>query len=243
VVFGRNVRRTAVAAVAGGVVALLLTPPMASIWAYDPPSTPWASMHWVERTFGPTLEAWGALSFRWSGLDPYEIYGKGFFLVYTAMAPIVRLVHQRYKSRGGTSRWEHRSWLVMWSSLLVSAVADFVSYWGVSIPRPLGEVLWGGGFLVEMIASALLLASTTVYGGLSLRLDIVPAWTSLSLVAVIPFGVVMLGIVVDYIPNGYAVPLSVIWAAYGVTLLLPAGNALAQSEARNAFSPEDDRQT
>jgi hypothetical protein len=219
VVFGRSGRRAAVVAVAGGVVALLLTPPMASIWAYDPPSTPWASMHWVERTFGPTLEGWGALSFRWSGRDPYELYGKGFFLVYAAMAPMLRLVHQRYKSRSDASRWENRVWRVMWSSLLVCAVADFASYWGVSIPRPFGEALWGGGFLVEMIASALLLTSTTAYGALSLRLHIVPVWTSLSLAAVIPFAVVMLVIVVEYIPNGYAVPLSVIWAAYGVTLL------------------------
>ena len=94
-----GVRRTAATAIAGGVIGLVLTPPMASIWAYDPPSTPWASMHWVERTFGPTLESWGALSFGWSGHGPYEVYGKGFFLVYAAMAPIVRLVHQRYEHR------------------------------------------------------------------------------------------------------------------------------------------------
>jgi hypothetical protein len=191
-------------------------------------------MHWVERTFGPTLEAWGALSFRWSELGPYEIYGKGFFLVYVAMAPIVHLVHQRYKSRGGTSRWEHRTWRVMWSSLVMCALADFTSYWGISIPEPLGEGLWSGGFLIETIASALLLASTTIYGALSLQLRIVPMWTSLALVAVIPSAVVMLGIVVEYIPNGYVVPLSATWAAYGVTLLLPATKALAQSEAGNA---------
>ena len=70
--------------------------------------------------------------------------------------------------------------------------------------------------------------------GLSLRLRIVPMWTSLALVAVIPSAVVMLGIVVEYIPNGYVVPLSATWAAYGVTLLLPATKALAQSEAGNA---------
>jgi hypothetical protein len=44
--------------------------------------------------------------------------------------------------------------------------------------------------------------------GLSLRLRIVPMWTSLALVAVIPSAVVMLGIVVEYIPNGYVVPLN-----------------------------------
>jgi hypothetical protein len=128
----------------------------------------------------------------------------------------------------------------MWSSLLICAVADFTSYWGISIPGPLGEGLWSGGFLIEIIASALLLASTTTYGALSLRLRIVPVWTSLSLVAVIPYAVVMLGIVVEYIPNGYVVPLSATWAAYGVTLLLPSTKALAQSEARNASSPDYD---
>ena len=217
--FPQQVRGTAAAAAAGGVIGLVLTPPMASIWAYDPPSTPWASMNWVERTFGPTLESWGALSFGWS--DPYEVYGKGFFLVYAAMTPIVRLVHQRYRADGGTSRWELRTWRVMWSSLLVCAVADFASYWGISVPGPAGEGLWGAGFLVELIASASLLASTTLYGAISLRVNIVPVWTSLLLAAVIPLAVVMLGIVVDYIPNGYAVPLSTIWAAYGVTLLFP----------------------
>jgi hypothetical protein len=208
-------------AVAGGVIGLALTPPMASTWAYDPPSTSWASMHWVERTFGPTLESWGALSFGWSALGPYEIYGKGFFLVYVAMAPIVRLVHHGYRARGSASKWEVRTWPVMWSSLIACAAADFVSYWGVSVPGPVGEALFVGGFVVELIASAMLLLSTTMYGAISLRLHIVPAWTSLSLVAAIPLAVVMLEIVVAYIPNGYVVPISLIWAAYGVTLLVP----------------------
>lgn len=96
----------------------------------------------------------------------------------------------------------------MWSSLIVSAVADFVSYWGVSVPGPAGEALWSGGFVFEMTASAVLLVSTTMYGAISLRLQIVPVWTALCLVAVIPLAVVSLGIVVAYIPNGYAVPLS-----------------------------------
>ncbi len=236
-----GVRRTAAVAIAGGVIGLVLTPPMASIWAYDPPSTQWESMHWVERTFGPTLESWGALSLGWSEHGAYEVYGKGFFLVYAAMAPIVRLVHQRYRAHGGTSRWELRTWQVMWWSLLVCAAADFASYWGISVPGPLGEVLWGGAFSMELVASLVLLASTTIYGAISLRLHIVPVWASLLLAAAIPIAVVTLAIVVDYIPNGYAVPLSVIWAAYGVTLLLPSRRAPAQSEARIAYSSDDDR--
>ena len=175
-----GVRRTAAIAIAGGVIGLVLTPPMASIWAYDPPSTQWESMHWVERTFGPTLESWGALSFGWSEHGAYEVYGKGFFLVYAAMAPIMRLVHQRYRAQGGTSRWELRTWQVMWWSLLVCAAADFASYWGISVPGPLGEVLWGGAFSMELVASLVLLASTTIYGAISLRLHIVPVWASLS---------------------------------------------------------------
>ncbi len=225
--FDRKGRRAAAAALAGFVVALALTPPMAAIWAYDPPSTEWASMPWVERTFGPTLEGWGALTFQWGQLDPYQVYGKGFFLVYLAMMPLLLHVHDRYRSGGGASRWELRTWRVMWLSLCANAVGDFVSYWGVSVPGPVGEVLWGGGFFIELLASAALLASTTLYGGLSLRVHILPMWTSLALVAVIPSALVMLAVVVEYIPNGYALPLSFAWAAYGVTLLVSPGSPLA----------------
>lgn len=206
-------------AIAGAALGLLLTPLMAAVWSYDRRFTPWATMTWVERTFGPTLESWGALSFGRSELGPYEVYGKGFFLVYLAMVPIVRLIHERFL-RGRSSRWELWTWRLMWASLLVAAAGDFASYWGVSVPGPVGASLWGGGFGVELLAAAVLLVSTTIYGIVSLRLRILPVWASILLIAVIPLAILTLGNVVAYIPNGFAVPLSIIWALIGVWLLL-----------------------
>ena len=184
-------------------------------------------MTWVERTFGPGLESAGALSFGRADLGPYEFYGKGFFLVYLGMVPITWLVHQRFRKAGGHSRWELWTWRVMWVSLVVAAVGDFASYWGVSLPGAVGEGLWSGGFGVEMLATAALLVSTTLYGALSLKLRIAPVWASILLIAVIPLAAVTLGNVVAYIPNGYAVPLSLVWAAISVWLVLQAQEAVA----------------
>jgi hypothetical protein len=47
----------------------------------------------------------------------------------------------------------------------------------------------------------------------------VPGWASILLIAVIPLAVVTLANIVAYIPNGYPVPLSVVWAAIGVWVL------------------------
>ena len=215
----RSERFASLSAIAGAALGLLLTPPMAAVWAYEGRFTPWATMAWVERTFGPTLASWGALSFGRSELGPYEVYGKGFFLVYLAMVPIVRLMHQRFL-RGGSSRWELWTWRFMWASVLAAAAGDFASYWGVSLPGPVGDSLWIGGFGVELLAAAVLLVSTTAYGIVSLRLRILPVWASILLIALIPLAILTLGNVVAYIPNGFAVPLSITWALIGVWLLL-----------------------
>ena len=62
--------------------------------------------------------------------------------------------------------------------------------------------------------------SSTVYGAVSLRQHSLPVWASLLLILVIPIAVSTLGVVVAYIPNGFAVPLSIIWALVGIRLLL-----------------------
>ena len=73
---------------------------------------------------------------------------------------------------------------------------------------------------MELLAAAVLLVSTTAYGIVSLRLRILPVWASILLIAVIPLAILTLGNVVAYIPNGFAVPLSITWALIGVWLLL-----------------------
>ncbi len=226
-------RFAGIAAIGGAVLGLALTPPMAAIWVYEGSFTVWRTKSLVVRTFGPTLESSGALTVGSEIFEngAYEVYGKGFFLVYLAMIPIVRYVHRRYRSSGGETRWELWPWRLMYGSLLVAVAADFASYWGISLPGPVGEALWSEGFGIELLASAVLLVSTTVYGVVSTRLRVVPMWASLLLIGVIPLAILVLANVVAYVPNGYAVPLSIVWALIGGWALLQPEEAMATAEA------------
>jgi hypothetical protein len=224
-------RFAGITAIAGAVVGILITPFMAAVWAYEP-GIVWDDLSLLAKTVGPTLESWGALSFGAAqvvALDgevlsesfAYEVYGKSFFLVYLLMLPIVRYVHDRYR-RSSDSKWEGRTWRVLWVALIVATVADAVSYWGISLPGPVGESLWGGGFGVEILAMLVVLVATTVYGIVSARLHVMPLWASLLLAAIVPIGVVTLVSVTTYVPNAVVVPMSIIWAMIGVWALTGA---------------------
>jgi hypothetical protein len=224
----RSARFAGWTAIAGALVGIAITPFMAAVWAYEP-GVVWDDLSLVAKTVGPTLESWGALSFgaeRVVAADgtiladsfAYEVYGKAFFLVYLLMLPVVRYVHRLNVEQSG-SKWEARTWRVMWVGLIVAGVGDAVSYWGISLPDPVGHSLWGGGFLVEILAMLVVMGATTVYGILGLRLRVLPLWSSLLLTGFVPIAVMTLAAVTTYVPNAVVVPLSIIWAATGVWVL------------------------
>jgi hypothetical protein len=203
-------------AITGAAVGIAITPFMAAVWAFEP-RVVWDNTLLLTRLVGPTLESWGALSFG-SGDAPYEVYGKTFVLVYLLMLPIVRYVHV-LQSGSSLPKWEQRTWRILWIGLIAAAVGDGFSYWGISVPGPVGEELWGGGFLIEILALLVVLASTTVYGIISIRIRVVPLWASVLLSAIVPIAVGTLVFVADYVPNGFVVPMSIIWATLGAWVL------------------------
>lgn len=205
------------ASIASAVVGVAITPFMASVWEYDY-LVVWSKTPPVTRVFGPMLESWGALSFG-SGDVPYEVYGKSFVLVYVLMLPIVRYVHV-LQTKSVTGAWERRTWRVLWVALIVAAVGDGVSYWGVSLPGFLGDGLWRGGFLVEVLAMLVVLVATTVYGLVSIRIRVVPVWGAALLASIIPLGVISLVGLTSYLPNAVVVPMSIIWATIGAWVLV-----------------------
>ena len=232
----RSSRFAGWSAIAGAAVGIAITPFMAAVWAYEP-GVMWDDLSLLARSVGPTLESWGALTFgaaREVASDgtvlsesiAYEVYGKAFFLVYLLLLPIVRNVHVRYQ-QSSESKWERRTWRVLWVALIVATVADAVSYWGISLPGPLGESLWGGGFGVEILAVLAVLVSTTLYGLVSLRLRVVPLWASIPLAGIIPICVAILSGVTTYVPNGVVVPMSLIWASIGIWVLATPHDQLA----------------
>jgi hypothetical protein len=213
----RTARFAGWASIAGAVVGVLVTPFMASVWESD--GVVWSTTEGlVTRVFGPILESWGALSFG-SGDLPYEVYGKFFVFVYLLMLPIVRYVHV-LQSTPVTSVWERRTWRVLWVSLIVAAVGDGMSYWGISLPDPVGEFLWGGGFMVELLTLFVVLVSTTVYGIVSIRIRVIPLWSAVLMTAIIPILWFSLAGLTWYLPNGVVVPLSIIWASIGAWVLI-----------------------
>ena len=217
----RSPRFAGWASIAGAVVGVLVTPFMASV--YEDDSVVWSSTSTVTRVFGPTLESWGALSFGSEGL-PYEVYGKFFVFVYVLMLPIVRYVHV-LQGTSATSAWEHRTWRVLWVALIVAAVGDMLSYWGISVPGPIGDFLWEGGFPIEMLAILVVLVSTTIYGIVSIGIRVIPEWPALLLTAIIPIVFFSLAFLTFYLPNGVVVPMSIIWASIGAWVLIATPDA------------------
>jgi hypothetical protein len=224
----RSARFAGWTAVAGAIVGIAISPFMAAVWAYQP-GVVWDDLSLLTKTVGPTLESWGVLSFgagKTFAADgeilaestAYEVYGKAFFLVYLLMLPVVRYVHGLHPEEP-RSKWEARTWRVMWVALIVAGVGDAISYWGISLPDPVGHSLWGGGFLVEILAMLVVLGATTLYGIVGLRQRVLPLWASVLLTAIVPIGVLTLAIVTTYVPNAVVVPLSIIWAAIGVWVL------------------------
>lgn len=213
---------------------MLITPFMASVWEYDNPLVNWSRTAPLTRVFGPILESWGALSFGSRDL-PYEVYGKFFVFVYLLMLPIVRYVHA-LQGTSATRSSERKTWRVLWIALIVAAVGDAVSYWGITLPGTLGDALWRGGFMVEILAILVVLVSTTVYGIVSIRLRVIPVWAAVLLTATIPIGVITLAGLVSYLPNAVSVPMSIIWASIGVWVLVarPATPEAAPSQGQSS---------
>ncbi len=120
---------------------------------------------------------------------------------------------------------------MLWVALILAAVGDAVSYWGQSLPGQLGSSLWGGGFAAEILAMLVVLASTTVYGIVLIRLRRIPLWSSVLITLTFPIGIATLLAITDYLPNAIVVPMSMIWAAIGVWLLV-------RPERQRAIDPE-----
>jgi hypothetical protein len=213
----RSIRFATLAAMLGAVVGLVLTPYMAAAGVFSP-GIVWADLSTpFERFFGPLIESSGALTFGDAGAA-YRLYGKGFFVVYLLLVPIVRLVHHSYRNAGGTSRVELRSWWVMYVALLAALFGDFVSYWALSIPGDSGEFIAVAGFLIEINAVGLLLLSTAVYGAVAVRFKVLPRWGARLMITVVPVGWATGHYVMGYFPNAWTVPFSVAWGALALWL-------------------------
>ena len=117
---------------------------------------------------------------------------------------------------GGVRR--ERTWFrVLLIGLVLALVGDIVAYWGGS-----GDIsespLQGLGFTFEMLAVLAVLISSVLYGRVTLRGDVVPAWTAWLLVIAGPAAVPVV-FLTNYIPHGAVLPFSLAMAVVGYFLL------------------------
>ena len=102
----RSIRFACIAAIVGAFLGLVLTPFMATAAVFSP-SIVWTDLGTpFERFFGPLVEASGALAFG-EAVTAYEVYGKGFFMVYLLLVPIVRFCF--CSARAYMPWWRHVS--------------------------------------------------------------------------------------------------------------------------------------
>lgn len=207
-----------VAAIIGALLAVAITPFMATAsFIIQEDAGPWSEGLLVDRWFGPAFESAGLLTFGPSDDTPYEVYGKAFFLVYLLMLPAIFMAKPQFERSGLAHRIVRLGWSVMFWAAVAAMVGDFLSYWGRSVPDPIGDALWSGGFGVEILAMLALILSTLVFSVANLWAVEVPRRVSVILLV----GVVLLapvnGLLTDYWPNALIFPLSIAWAVIAVT--------------------------
>jgi hypothetical protein len=192
------------AAVLGGLLAIVLTPPFAIAYfaAYPGFDVP---PFWIA-PLRPPLAPW--LTFA-SPKTVYNVYGRVYELVYLLFLPAVLGVHRLH--RGTTSRTEYLGFAMVVVGLIASFVGVAGDYWAD-----------GAGFVIELLGLLILSIGTAVYGVGLLRSGIIPRWCAWLLVSSLP-GIFVMFPLIGHIPSGPTLPIAIAWLMIGSVLLLNKG--------------------
>jgi len=195
------------------IIWLVLTPFMATIWAYDNGRLIWERQPLLVRTIGQWLAELGAFDFAAEEVV-YFSYGRYFFLVYLLLIPTLMALHSRY---GGANKGQQRWYKILRSALLIAGVGDLVSY-GLGI---FSEVLWRAGFGVETLALVMVVVATMGYSRSLHQQPSAPRWLGwlLTIAAILVPAMFFERFLTAYWPNSPVLPLVLAWAIVGVHLL------------------------
>jgi hypothetical protein len=191
-----------VTAVLGAVLCLFLTPIQSYIWN-DVQTPGWllTAQPLLDRVVGS------------APIDPYEFFGRFFFLVYLAMLPVCIGVHGQHRHTAG--RLERLGFWLTVGGLVVATVGDIGAYWG-----GLGQDASGftqvqkTAYGVEGSGLLLILIGAVTLGIGTLKARVVSRWAAWLLTLAMPLGVPV-ALVVMYVPHGLVLPYSVTWSLIG----------------------------
>jgi hypothetical protein len=192
------------AALLGGLTAIILTAPFATAYfsAYPGSDIP---PFWLPR-LKPTLEP--LLTFV-SPVMVYNVYGRIFNLVYLLFLPAAFGLHHLHQE--ASSRIEKWGFAILVVGLLATFIGVAGDYWAD-----------GAGFFIELLGLLTLAIGATLYGVALLRSKVVPSWCAWLLVACGP-GVFVFFPLIGHIPSGPTFLFAIAWLIVGYILLFKQG--------------------
>ena len=188
------------AAIFGGLIAIILTVPFATAYfsAYPGFDIP---PFWLQ-TVQPMLRP--LLSFATPKMV-YNIYGRIFELVYLLFLPAVFGLHHLHQ--GARNRVERWGFGILVVGLLATLIGVAGDYWAD-----------GTGFVIELLGLLILSIGTTVYGLATLQSRVLPTWCAWLLIAGGP-GSFVFQFLIGHIPSGPTFPFALSWLLVGWILL------------------------
>jgi hypothetical protein len=193
------------AAIVGGLGALLFTPVFALAYLDPAEESPTFLIDAIRTAMNPPLG--------FASVDTvYRTFGLWYIVATTLMFVgfVALRAHLRPLLAGRGSRWLMIT-SIGWGMLLVGLVGNY----------GIGEALSSGihmlAFLVEMVGGLLLLLGLLMVGIGLQRSTTIPVWISWSLIAVLPLGIA--GVIpLGHLPSGPMLGLNIAWLIVGFGL-------------------------
>jgi hypothetical protein len=196
----RQMRWAGLAAIVGGLTAMVMTPPFATAYFLAYPGEDQLPF-WFD-SVEPRL---GRLLTFASRETVYETYGRIYNLIYLLLLPVVVALH---RAQGDSpSRLEKSGYTVLKWGLVATTVGVAGDYWGNGI-----------GFLVEVPGLLSMIVGVTMWGVALARGHVVPvqwAW----LVILCGPGAVASLVLVGHVPSGPTLSFAFVWLVVGCLIL------------------------
>lgn len=196
----RWVALAGVAAIIGGITAIVLTMPFAIAYhtAYPGFDVP---PYWISAA-GAALRP--VISFAAPSVV-YDVYGRVFDLVYLLFLPATFALHRLH--RGATSTIERAGFVTLAVGLLVTFVGVAGDYWAD-----------GALFVMSVLGLLTIGVGAVVYGVAMLQRAVLPGWLGWLLIGCLP-GAFIVTWIIGHIPSGPTVPFAAFFLALGYVLV------------------------
>jgi hypothetical protein len=190
----------AICAIAGGLIAVAMTPSFATAYFLAYPGED-VLPFW----FDAAQRRLGSLLTFASEQAVYNTHGRIYNAVYLLLLPLVVVLHEAHAA--SPVRLERRGWLVLTFGLVATTVGVAGDYWGNGI-----------GFPVEMLGLLAMVVGVSWWGIGMVRAGVVPALWAWLMVGCGPAALAS-SILVGHVPSGPTLAFALVWPVVGGLVL------------------------